>query len=71
MLSYCGIFYNFLTDILIFKVSFTSQQLVGVGIVLIFNVSAIVYKLHSESRAAISQTTNEKTARAINTSFTD
>lgn len=45
LLSYCGIVYNFIVDYFVFDTKFTTMQIVGVLIILSFNVLAGALKL--------------------------
>ena len=48
LLSYVAVFYSFMADLLIFGISFTALEYVGVFITLGFSVSAAIIKLRSK-----------------------
>lgn len=52
LISYMGVLYNFIVDLLIFGVIFTKLQIIGVAICLSFSVAAAVYKIRKEKREA-------------------
>ena len=50
LILYMGILYNFLVDLFIFNVTFTTLQLVGIAVCISFSVSAAVYKIRIQMR---------------------
>ena len=49
LLSYSGVFYNFCADVFVLDKTFTSMQLLGVIVILLFNIAAVVFKLTKSS----------------------
>lgn len=45
LVGYVSVIYSFIMDITVFDQQFQSQQMVGAVIVLVFNMTAIVYKI--------------------------
>lgn len=50
VLNYCGIVYSFMFDILVFKLSFSALEYVGVCITLSFSTMAAVWKLFPKKK---------------------
>ena len=51
LIAYSGVFYNFLADVLIFNLSFTPLQLIGVTIAISFSIAAATYRMRITDKA--------------------
>ena len=47
LIAYCGVFYNFLADVLLFHLKFNLLQIVGVSIAIFFSVAAAIYRMQT------------------------
>ena len=45
LISYMGVFYNFLVDLFLFDIKFTQMQIIGVAICMTFSITAAIYKI--------------------------
>jgi len=59
LICYTGIIYNFLLDVFVFRVTFSTLQLFGIGIVCAFNVGTVVHKQNNEAKAKEAETTDD------------
>ena len=65
LIAYTGVLYNFLVDLVIFKVQFTKLQVIGVAICIGFSVSAAIYKIRRQSK-----TDNKSTKIEVDSDYT-
>ena len=66
LLSYCGVVYTFLSDSIVFDLNFSSLQLYGVFVVLIFNVLAGLYKIVMQKQKDSGQTRDDEYTKQAN-----